>query len=62
MEKILYTILIVAVVALIFVLIDMRLLPRIRLKDLDRWIVTMVMSQMAMLAAIAFAVYGVMKV
>lgn len=61
MDKILYTILIVAVVALIFVLIDMRLLPKIRLKDLDRWIVTMVMSQIAMLAAIAFAVYEVMK-
>lgn len=62
MEKILYTILIVAVVALIFVLIDMRLLPKIILKDLDRWVVTMVMSQIAMLAAIAFAVYEGMKV
>lgn len=62
MEKILYTILIVAVVALIFVLIDMRLLPKIRLKDFDRWVVTMVMGQIAMLAAIASAVYGVMKV
>lgn len=62
MEKILYTILIVAVVALIFVLIDMRLLPKIRLKDFDRCVVTMVMSQIAMLAAIAFAVYEGMKV
>lgn len=60
MEKILYTILIVAVVALIFVLIDMRLLPKIRLKDLDRWVVTTAMSQIAMLAAIAFAIYRVM--
>ena len=60
MEKILYTILIVAVVALIFVLIDMRLLPKIRLKDYDRCVVTMVMSQIAMLAAIAFAAYEVM--
>lgn len=60
MEKILYTILIVAVVALIFVLIDMRLLPKIRLKNLDRWVVTTAMSQIAMLAAIAFAIYRVM--
>lgn len=60
MEKILYTILIVAVVALIFVLIDKRMLPKIRLKDLDRWVVTTAMSQIAMLAAIAFAIYRVM--
>lgn len=60
MDKILYTILIVAVVALVFVLIDMRLLPKIRSKDFDRWMVTLTISQMAMLAAIAFAVYGVM--
>lgn len=60
MEKILYTILIVAVVALIFVLIDMRWLPKIRLKDFDRWIVAAAISQTAALVAVAVAVYRVM--
>lgn len=60
MDKILYTILIVAVVALVFVLIDMRLLWKIDLKGLDRWVVATALSQTAMLTAIAFAVYGVM--
>ena len=60
MEKIMYTILIVAVVALIFVLIDMRLLWKIDLKGLDRWVVATALSQTAALVAVAVAVYRVM--
>lgn len=58
MDRILYTILIVAVVALIFVLIDKRLLWKIPSKDFDRWVITAVTSEIVVLVAVAVVVYG----
>lgn len=57
MDRILYTILIVAVVALIFVLIDKRLLCKIPAKNFDRWVAAAAISEVAVLVAVAVFVY-----
>lgn len=57
MDRILYTILIVAVVALILVLIDKRLLCKIPLENFDRWVAAAAISEIAVLVAVAVFVY-----